>query len=112
METIEMIRWRPRPLRGQQLRHGRRKLTDVPVGVDVAGRLNRGVPEQLLHRLEVAGAVEHPLPRRVTGLVHPLIAQGQTRRRAPSLAIHTPRPHRSRQIRQPFRQTCDIFTSV
>jgi hypothetical protein len=56
------------------------ELVDVPVGVDVAGRLNRGVAEQLLDGLEVAGGVEHALAGCVATLVHlsPLVVPGAT----------------------------------
>jgi hypothetical protein len=51
--------------------HGRLELVDVPVGVNVAGRGDRRVFEQLLDGLQVAGAVEHRLaggvPRHRTG---------------------------------------------
>ncbi|HEV2974233.1 MAG TPA: hypothetical protein VGX69_04465 [Solirubrobacteraceae bacterium] len=55
------------------------ELVDVPVGVDVAGRLDRGVAEQLLDGLEVAGGVEHALAGCVAALVH-LLAAGRARR--------------------------------
>lgn len=54
--------------------HRRGELVDVPVGVDVAGRLDGGVAEELLHSLEVAGGVEHALAGCVATLVHALAA--------------------------------------
>jgi hypothetical protein len=53
---------------------GRGELVDVPVGVHVAGGLDRRVAEELLDGLEVAGGVEDALAGGVAGLVHPLAA--------------------------------------
>ncbi len=44
------------------LAHDARELLDVPVGVDVARRLDRLVAEQLLDSLQVPGLVEDALP--------------------------------------------------
>jgi hypothetical protein len=54
------------------LDQGLGELLDVPVGVDVARRLNRRMAEQLLNRLEVPGRVEEALAAGMPGLVYPL----------------------------------------
>ena len=46
---------------GERFEEGLGELLDVSVGVDV-GPLDRGVAEQLLHRRQVPGFVEQPLP--------------------------------------------------
>jgi hypothetical protein len=51
---------------GEHVGHRGGELVDVTVGVNVAGRLDRGVAEQLLDGLEVAGRVEN---RSTSGLV-------------------------------------------
>src|SRR5262245_42079613 len=60
---------------GEHVEHRFGELVDVPIGVDVAGRLDRRVPEKPLHGLQVPGAIEHPLTGGVAGLVH-LLAPG------------------------------------
>jgi site-specific DNA recombinase len=60
----------------QHIGHSRGELVDVPVGVDVAGRLDRGVAEQLLDGLQVSRGVEDALAGGVPRLVHPLAAGG------------------------------------
>lgn len=64
---------------GEHVGHRGGELVDVPVGVDVAGRLDRGMAEQLLDGLEVAGGVEHALAGCVAALVH-LLAAGRAGR--------------------------------
>jgi hypothetical protein len=49
----------------QHLGHRRGELVDVPVRIDVACGLDRGVPEQLLDRLQIARTVEHALAGRM-----------------------------------------------
>ena len=71
-----------------------RELVDVPVGVDVAGRGDRRVAEELLDGFEVAGVVEDALPSGVAGLVHPLTGWSSLSATTPAFA------------RQRYHQSC------
>jgi hypothetical protein len=56
--------------------HGFGELVDVPVGVDVAGCLDRFVAEELLDGFQIPGVVEDLLAGGVAGFVHAFAGGG------------------------------------